>query len=779
FVYQSQRDNCLTDAEEKLVAVADLKVDDLTEWRKERLADAAIFYKNIAFSALVRQSIERPQDLPTQEELRSLMSSIQASHRYDEVALFDVEGNSRMSVPDARKPHSAVTLQWVRKALRSGQMTFADFYPDEFTKKVYLRVFVPIFDGPSGERPLGVVRLRIDPATYFYPFIQRWPTPSETAETLLIRREGNEVVYLNELRHKTGTTLTLRMPIGCEDIPAVRAALGQEGVVEGVDYRDVPVLAALRAVPDSPWFLVAKMDLTEVYSPMQQAFWLVVLFVGVLLFGVAAAVAFVWRQQQALFYRDQAEAAKALRDVNANLAITLNSIGDAVISTDLAGNIIQMNPVAESLTGWTLAEAAGRPLAEVFHILNAQTRQPVPNPVATVLETGQIVGLANHTVLLARDGSEYQVADSASPIRDADGPTQGVVLVFRDVTQEYAAAAALSKQEIFSRVMLENQSDGVVACDENMKLVLFNKTARQWHGVDARDIPPEQWSDYYTLYDTEGIAQLSHEAIPLVRAFQGEHIEQQGMAIRAKGQETRYVTASGDAFFDDFGHKLGAVIVMRDTTERKRTEEAIRRQNNLFDSLLKNLPIGVYMIEVPSGKPLLANDASFRVLGRGILPEANSETITKSYDLYKIDSNEPYPNEELPLVVAMKGVSKHVDDMIVVKPDGTRTNLEVFGSPITDDNGKIWASVVSFQDITERKLAEDKLRGVLAELEHSNKDLEQFASVASHDLQEPLRMVASYTQLLAKSYGDQLDEKAKKYIAYAVDGAIRMQRLIN
>ena len=147
-------------------------------------------------------------------------------------------------------------------------------------------------------------------------------------------------------------------------------------------------------------------------------------------------------------------------------------------------------------------------------------------------------------------------------------------------------------------------------------------------------------------------------------------------------------------------------INLVDITEHKNTEEKLSKQNGMFSSLLANLHIGVYLMEVPSGKPLLANEASFNLLGRGILPEANASTITQVYDLYKTGTNIPYPNEELPLVMAMSGVSKHVDDMDVVKPDGTRTSLEVFGSPIQDENGSIWASLVSFQDITHRKKAD-------------------------------------------------------------------------
>ena len=314
-LYRSQRDSCRTEAEHKLAAVADLKVSELSMWRKERLADASVFYKNSAFSALVRRSIERPQDLPLQEELRTWIGRVQASYRYDRVALLDAAGNKWMSVPDTEEPLSSVTIEKAREALRSGQLTFADFYRNEYTKKVYLRLFVPILDGQAGGRPLGVLMLRIDPSVYLYPFIQRWPTPSETAETLLIRREGNEAVFLNELKFQKNTALALRVSLDSTDLPAVKAALGQEGIVEGIDYRGVPVLAAVRAVPDSPWFLVAKMDAAEVYAPMRERLWLTVLFVGALLFGAAAAVGFLWRQQHAALYREkyEAERARALR----------------------------------------------------------------------------------------------------------------------------------------------------------------------------------------------------------------------------------------------------------------------------------------------------------------------------------------------------------------------------------------------------------------------------------------------------------------------------------
>ncbi len=133
---------------------------------------------------------------------------------------------------------------------------------------------------------------------------------------------------------------------------------------------------------------------------------------------------------------ERQRAEEALRESEQNLAITLNSIGDAVIATNIEGRVIRMNPVAEQLTGWPLEEAKGRALAEVFRILDEDTRRPVESPVVRVLREGVVVGLANHTVLCSRDGTARPIADSGAPIRDPTGEIRGVVLVFRDRTEE-------------------------------------------------------------------------------------------------------------------------------------------------------------------------------------------------------------------------------------------------------------------------------------------------------------------------------------------------------
>ena len=148
-----------------------------------------------------------------------------------------------------------------------------------------------------------------------------------------------------------------------------------------------------------------------------------------------------------------------------HLSTTLNSIGDGVIATDLEGRVTRMNPVAEALTGWALAEAQGLPITTVFPIFNASSNEPVPNPALRTIESGTVVGLANHTVLASRSGKRHQIADSGAPIRTPGGDIRGAVLVFRDVTEEYRKQEALRESEFFFKESQRAASVGSFKAD--------------------------------------------------------------------------------------------------------------------------------------------------------------------------------------------------------------------------------------------------------------------------------------------------------------------------
>ena len=168
----------------------------------------------------------------------------------------------------------------------------------------------------------------------------------------------------------------------------------------------------------------------------------------------------------------QKQAAAELAAQQAWFRITLSSIGDAVIACDAAGIVTFVNAAAADLTGWAETEAQGRPLRDVFNIINETTRRPVDSPAEMVMELGHVVGLANHTVLIAKDGTERPIADSAAPIRDPEGAMLGVVLVFRDVSEERRAQAAVEEQRQWLQTTLESITDAFCSFDRGMAFYL-------------------------------------------------------------------------------------------------------------------------------------------------------------------------------------------------------------------------------------------------------------------------------------------------------------------
>lgn len=177
-----------------------------------------------------------------------------------------------------------------------------------------------------------------------------------------------------------------------------------------------------------------------------------------------------------------------LRKQRELLRVTLASIGDAVIATDTQGLVTFLNAVAEELTGWTEADANGQPLETVFKILHEQTRQRVQNPVATVLKEGRVVGMGNHTVLVAKDGTVKPIDDSAAPIRDSNGSLLGVVLIFRDVTEQRRNEQEVRQSEARKSAILETALDCIIAMDHEGKVVEFNPAAEKTFGYSRAEV---------------------------------------------------------------------------------------------------------------------------------------------------------------------------------------------------------------------------------------------------------------------------------------------------
>ncbi|HTE19062.1 MAG TPA: PAS domain-containing protein, partial [Armatimonadota bacterium] len=292
--------------------------------------------------------------------------------------------------------------------------------------------------------------------------------------------------------------------------------------------------------------------------------------------------------------RTQVEA--ELREQREWLSVTLSSIGDAVVATDEAGCILFMNAVAQSLTGWEAEAATGRPLTEVFRIVNEETRVPVENPVAEVLREGHIVGLANHTVLLSRDGTEWPIDDSAAPIRDASGKLIGVVLIFREITQRKQIEAELRQRAEQQRRHQEWLEEALNQLPTPM-LFIEPGTARVTFANRAADALAggtfprgKDAAHYHTVYyctDANG-ERIPDEGMPGVRVARGERLDGFEMDWHLP-QGVRSLIVWADTLPPLHGHPAACLLTFHDVTHLKSVEAELRQANRAKDQFLAML----------------------------------------------------------------------------------------------------------------------------------------------------------------------------------------------
>ena len=287
------------------------------------------------------------------------------------------------------------------------------------------------------------------------------------------------------------------------------------------------------------------------------------------------------------------EGQQALERSEQSLATTLQSIGDAVIATDPLGQVVRMNATAERLTGWTAREATGQPLASVFRIVTAPTREPASDPVRAVLAHGQVVGLANDTVLLSRDGREYQIADSAAPIRAADGDITGVVLVFSDVTERYRVQQALRANEERLRSLLDNLQAGVVVHGPDSRVLDANPAACSFFGLTLAQMRGKASTDPCWAFLEEDQSSMHHDRFPVTQVLgSGQALKSLVLGVRrADLPRPLWVLVNAYPVLDDAGGIDQVIVIFSDITERKEAEarrlvlEGQRRESQKMEAI--------------------------------------------------------------------------------------------------------------------------------------------------------------------------------------------------
>ncbi|MDA8424579.1 MAG: PAS domain S-box protein [Treponema sp.] len=469
-----------------LAAIGALKAAQIEAWRADFRDDCILASRSPLLLAGLEGLRARPSDRRLLASLEERMSLQVEYGSCEDAALYGTDGtliaaaaNGKLGDPPRLGEHA---MRTAREALALGGPRFRDLHRHR-DGRYSIDAVAPVLDERS--RPIALLVVKRDPAVELFPILRHWPVPSASDETLLVRREGDRALVLNSTRFDPLPPLGLSFPLSRTENPAVQAVLGRRGFFVGTDYRGVEVIADLEPIPLSPWFLEAKVDQAEA---LNEARFRAGAIFGISLFIFLAATAglgFVLGRKRSGLYRALYHEERRRAELHSEFSATLFGIGDGVISTDERGRVRWLNAVAERLTGWSEAEARGRELAEVFSIRSEETGLEALNPVEKVMRTGMVVGLANHTVLEARDGTTRPIADSGSPIRGEDGSIQGVVLVFRDMSAEREARA----RETWLSALVERSLNEIYVFDaSSLRFGYANRAALANLGYEAEEL---------------------------------------------------------------------------------------------------------------------------------------------------------------------------------------------------------------------------------------------------------------------------------------------------
>ncbi|HEX7174636.1 MAG TPA: PAS domain S-box protein [Pyrinomonadaceae bacterium] len=406
--------------------------------------------------------------------------------------------------------------------------------------------------------------------------------------------------------------------------------------------------------------------------------------------GVFALVSLFIAHVTSRSVRSEAAAQKSGEE----LATTLRSIGDAVITTDDAGRVTFMNPVAERVTGWTGAEARGRDLMEVFRIVGEGTREPVENPATRVLREGAVVGLANHTVVVARDGRETPIDDSAAPIRDRAGKVVGVVLVFHDVTERRQAEANIRKSEERLRAVAETAADAIITIDEQSRILYVNPAAGRIFGHAPADILGHNLTMLMPDY-----LRRAHEAGLGRYVGTGQrHISWEGVELPGLHRDGHEISLEVSfAEFVEDGRRFFTGIA-RDITERRRAEEAITKLAAIVESSQ----------DAVIGKTLEGTITSWNAAAERLYGYTSAEAVGRHISM----AAPPERRDEIDEILSRirNGAKVEHLETVRVRKDGTRFDVSVTVSPIRNSAGVVTGASTIARDITERTRAEESVR---------------------------------------------------------------------
>ncbi len=503
-VYGTEKVRVRQAAEESLDVIANLKVRQIARWRRERLADAALISLNPYNTLRIIPFLSDRAPGDGDADILAWLESVQKSGLYYDVLLLDEQGRVRLAASAAKTELPRSLRGRVADVLRHGKPQLGEFYWSGTPKRVLIPLMAPLVgsrDSDGVTKYPGMVLILIDPSRFLYPLVQLWPASSPSAETLLVRREGEDVLFLNELRHRKDTALSLKFPISTLQLPAAMATRGQEGLVEGLDYRGIGVFSAIRQVPDSPWYMIAKVDRKEILAPFAANVRNIVVTTSCLILIMGIALLWWGKRREAAFYHGQYEAERQRQALVKHFDYLTRYANDSIILADANLKIVEANDRTVTTYGYSRDELLHMSMRE----LRAPQDQPHLEEVLSRLEEEK--GLVYQAEHRRQDGTTFPVEISARLIEVGDQKSYQAII--RDITERRRAETEISTLNLELEKRVRERTAQLEAANREMEAFSYSVS----HDLRAPLRGIDGWTlafleDYGQRLDDQGRAYL-------------------------------------------------------------------------------------------------------------------------------------------------------------------------------------------------------------------------------------------------------------------------------
>ncbi|HTB84190.1 MAG TPA: PAS domain S-box protein [Candidatus Sulfotelmatobacter sp.] len=719
-------------AQETLVSIADLKVKAIENWMNERLGDTEVMRD----SMMARSVLLNPAS-PDARQLAAKRFDVWLKvYDYAAVMVADSNGVVQLGEPSNYPLPARDVTEHVQRALQPSSSVQADLRRDA-GGKVYLWFSGQVFtrlqtNGP----PDGVFISMVDPYRFLYPFLEKWPTPSKSAETLLVARDGDNVVFLTPLRHATNEPLTLHFPITASQLPSAKMFRGDNDMAEGqtvesADYRGVRVLAVTRWIPNTPWLMVSKVDKEELFAPLRLEAYEIEIISALFLLVIILGIGLLWRQQKLIYARTGELRLRTLIE-QAPLAININR----------DEKLVYANKKFLDYYGYqTVEELLGR---SIFIFWAQEFREIVKERMRKRAQ-GEPVSSDYEGMAQRKDGSRFPIQIDVASVELPDGPASLVFI--NDITGRKRDEQSLRETKEQIQYILDNTKDVIFQIDLQGNYIYGNAAAEQLTGYPLAEllklnmmqvVAPE----YHALVNERLQRRLSGG--PDEKEFEFELLHKQGRLV--------WTELTTSKVCDSGGRLIAIQGVARDITERKRAQDELIWKTALLEAQVDSTLDGILVVDT-TGRKVLQNRQFIEMFQ---VPE---EVVRDSDDAnllrYAINQMKK-PGQFTERVTYLYAHPDEVGSDEIELADGRV--FDRYSAPVRDKMGKLFGRIWSFRDITQRRKLEEQFRQ-----SQKMEAVGQLASGVAHDFNNILAVIQLQSELLKSDGG--LSESQRDYAA--------------